>query len=305
MNAALDAAIARLAAAQHGIISRAQVRSVGGNSGSIDRRIHAGWLEPAAPGVLRVGGAPATWESRVAAAVLSSGTDAAASHFTAAYLLGLTDQRPARIEVTTPRPQKRSRPWVAHRFRDLRPEFIAPLDGTAVTTPARTVIDIAGRSPNAAARCADQAVRCGAMTYVDLAGAVESVARKGRPGVGEARRLVARRMSWEGRTESELEDRFRRVVSSAGIPLAAAQVEITDDAGIICRADFVYHQTKTVIHLDGYRWHADRAAFQHDREVQNRLLTAGWQPFRYTWWDLDLRGEKVVSAMRSAARLFG
>jgi len=234
------------------------------------------------------------------AAVLSSGARAAASHETAAVLHGLLSRKPELVDVTSPRPARRDRPWRAHRSRDLIDRYVTTVDGIPCTTPARTVVDVAGQMPWLTERVADTAVRLGLMEHADLALVVDEVARKGRPGITACRQLLAARLEWSDRNESELEDAFLRLVVTAGLPLPTAQVVICDSSGVVCRVDFAYEDRMIAIWLDGYRFHSDQAMFQRDRLVQNKVVALGWQPLRFTWWDVDLRPEALVVGLRRA-----
>jgi hypothetical protein len=69
-----------LFAAQHGLITREQAERNGLTRRMVVRRIAAGLLDEPAPGVLRLVGAPGTWEQRVMGVTLSSRGRAVASH---------------------------------------------------------------------------------------------------------------------------------------------------------------------------------------------------------------------------------
>ena len=146
-SAQRDVALARLAATQHGLLSRAQIRSHGGDAGFIARRLRSGFYEPIADHVVALAASQPTWRRRVMAAVLSSGPGAAASHETAAVLHGLLSRRPELVDVSTPRPLRRDRPWQAHRSRDLIDRYVVDVDGIPCTSPPR--IRIAPRAPYA------------------------------------------------------------------------------------------------------------------------------------------------------------
>jgi len=298
-----DVALARLAATQHGLLSRTQIYQNGGDSNFVARRITRGHYTEVADHVVALAGAPPTWHRAVLAAVLSSGPDAVASHETAAVLYGLLDRRPGLIDVTTPGPLPRRRSWNAHRSRDLIGRYVTEHNAIPITTPARTVLDLAGVKPWLTARVADAAVRLDLMTHADLGRMVEEVARKGRPGITACRELVVSRLEWSDRNESELEDRFLGLLAGAGLPLPQPQLVILDRGGnFVCRVDYAYEEQRAAIWLDGYRFHRDEAIFRRDRTVQNKVVALGWQPYRYTWWDVDLRPEALCAEMARLLR---
>lgn len=296
-----DVALARLAATQQGVLSRTQIRQLGGTPNFVDRRVQNGIYVHVADGVVAIAGSPPTWRRSVMASVLSCGPGAAASHFTAAHLHGLVSRRPDRIDVTTHRPLRKHRPWNAHSSRDLLRHHVTDFEGIPLTTPARTVLDIAGANPWLTERLADRAVREGLMSYRDLGLLVAEVARRGRSGVVVCRRLVESRLDWNDRSESEFEDGFAALLLMGGVPLPEPQVEVFEpDGRRLCRLDYGDGPTRTAIFLDGYQWHSDRMMFQRDRRIRNRLAAMGWNVYAYTWWDVEFRKEAVLAELREA-----
>jgi hypothetical protein len=85
----LDAAIAMLAAHQHGVVSRGQLRELDCSRHAIDRRVRAGRLHPLHRGVYAVGHPKISREGHWMAAVLACGEDAVLSHRSAAALWGI------------------------------------------------------------------------------------------------------------------------------------------------------------------------------------------------------------------------
>jgi hypothetical protein len=134
---------------------------------------------------------------------------------------------------------------------------------------------------------------------------VARVAKRGRRGIGVIRPLIGRRRAWENTTESELEDRFRRIVGSSTLPIPIPQFVVTDENGrFICRSDFAYPESKVLIELDGMAYHADADTFQRDRTKQNRALAAGWWTVRFTWDDLSADPDGVISVLADITRKY-
>src|SRR4051794_35165781 len=108
---------------------------------AIDRRVALGRLHVVHHGVDAVGHTMLTRSGRWMAAVLACGPDAALSHASAAALWALQRGEPTIIDVTTRR-TGRKRPGI----RIHRPRTAAETtthDGIRVTTPARTILDLA------------------------------------------------------------------------------------------------------------------------------------------------------------------
>ena len=139
----VDAVIAALAERQHGVVARRQLVALGLSRREIERRIEQGRLHLLHAGVYAVGHRVLSPHGRWMAAVLAAGPDAVLSHRSAAALWGLRATSRTRIEVTAPRdlrPRKGLHPHCAVLPDDERTIH----QGIPVTTPARTLLDLAG-----------------------------------------------------------------------------------------------------------------------------------------------------------------
>src|SRR5215211_1358624 len=152
----LERAVNDLAARQHAVVTRAQLIKLGLRPGAIDRRIRSGRLRALQRGVYLLG--PTTpVHAPFMAAVLSCGERAVVSHRSAASLWQLLS-RPADsdIDVTVPGRDPGSRPGVCvHRVRLLGPDEVRTCQRIPITTPERTLLDIAAE---VSARGLEQAV---------------------------------------------------------------------------------------------------------------------------------------------------
>jgi hypothetical protein len=142
----VDAAIRDLAARQHGVLTRAQLLELGFAPGAVDRSLKAGRLQTLQRGVYVLGPVLPPL-AREMAAVMSCGHLAVLSHRTAAHHWHLL-LHPARsndpIEVTVAGRDPGARPGVRiHRVRSLEPDEVTKLQRIPITTPARTLLDLA------------------------------------------------------------------------------------------------------------------------------------------------------------------
>ena len=64
--------------------------------------------------------------------------------------------------------------------------------------------------------------------------------------------------------------------------------------------DVAFPASKIAIETDGWAFHNDQPAFQHDRERQNEIALLGWQVLRFTWLDLVEYPQRVISEIRFA-----
>ncbi|MBV9416665.1 MAG: type IV toxin-antitoxin system AbiEi family antitoxin domain-containing protein, partial [Solirubrobacterales bacterium] len=140
----LDKLIAALAAPQHGYVTRAQLLSLGLGRRAIQSRVARGWLIPVYAGVYAVSYVNRSPAGRAMAAVLACGENAVLSHGSAASLWGFYKYWDEPFEVTAPTVRQRPGIKVHRSIKLLRPDLDREL-GIPLTSPARTVLDVAPR----------------------------------------------------------------------------------------------------------------------------------------------------------------
>jgi hypothetical protein len=155
-----DRRVAWVASEQHGVVSTGQLAACGLGSQAITSRVRAGRLHRVHRGVYAVGCDPRTLEARFMAAVLACPGPAFLSHFSAAALWGLLAWEERHPEMTVAGWATGRRPGlVVHRARALDSSDVMRRNGTPVTPPARTLLDLAGSlEPRALRRAVRQAL---------------------------------------------------------------------------------------------------------------------------------------------------
>jgi predicted transcriptional regulator of viral defense system len=134
-----DVALAELAARQHGVVALAQLLALGFGAGAIAYRLKVGRLHLLHRGVYAVGHRPPSPLATAMAAVLACGPNAALSHRSAGALWRILPRWHSPVEVTAP--TKRDHPAIhVHRSRHIDTTVHY---GIPVTTPARTLVDLA------------------------------------------------------------------------------------------------------------------------------------------------------------------
>jgi Transcriptional regulator, AbiEi antitoxin len=143
-RAKCDLVVARIAARQHGVISYSQLKAAGMSQPVMSKRTKAGRLHRLHRGVYAVGHTKLSFEGRCMAAVLAIGSDAAASHRSAAALWGLLRPHEGGVDVTVRGSGgRRKRPGITiHRSHSLIAAVVTRRNGIAVTKPARTLRDL-------------------------------------------------------------------------------------------------------------------------------------------------------------------
>lgn len=143
MGDAIDKAISELARRQRGYVTRRQLLALGLRSDAISYRVEIGRLIRAYGGIYAVGHLPELPQDRACGALLACGPAAALSHGSAATVWGVFRWWDLPFEVTAPSARRR-RGIRTHRAVLTRADVTTHL-GLRVTSPARTLLDIAPR----------------------------------------------------------------------------------------------------------------------------------------------------------------
>jgi predicted transcriptional regulator of viral defense system len=141
-----DQAIVAVAARQQGVITIAQLLEAGLSHDAVAHRVRRGWLRRLHRGVYLVGPLEVPL-SRPMAATLAVGPGALLSHHSAAVLWGLRQIRNGRMHVTVLARDVRSDAINVHRIARLHPQDATRNHGIPVTSPARTLLDLAATLP--------------------------------------------------------------------------------------------------------------------------------------------------------------
>jgi hypothetical protein len=203
--------IVELAERQEGLLRHQQLVELGLDKSAIGRRLESGRLHRKHRGVYTLGHRLLRPRGEWCAAVWAV-PGCVLSHQSAAAFYGWIDPDPAVQHVSTIR-RARSRAGLrVHRVEVLTTRDFRRLGLIAVTTPARTIVDLAGVVPWAELRAITDRVR-----DLDVRAIRAAQARvPHRRGAANLRRLLGR---LEGHTKSEFERRYLRFCKCQGVPL--------------------------------------------------------------------------------------
>lgn len=296
----IEEKVSSLAAAQHGLVSCRQLADIGLSTASIGRRVASSRWVRADRGVIRLAGAPVTWESRVLAAVLAAGKGAVASHRTAAVLHGLDGFRQGDPEVTVLNGRRFRRDGVlTHQSRDLDKVVPTIVSSIPVTRVERTLLDLGQVVRLTTVQLAlDDARRQRLTDWDRLLGCLVLHARRGRDGVGALRKVLESHSAELAVTDSGFERLVLVRLAEAGLPTPVLQHEV-QVAGRTYRLDLAYPDRRLAIELDG-SIHLRRDVWERDHIRQNDLVLAGWTVLRFTWRDYKDRQSHMIQAIRAA-----
>jgi hypothetical protein len=283
--------------AQHGVLATSDFHQLRIEQRQRESWVRRGLLERVAPGVWRVVGVPDSWEQKLLAGLMYLGDEAVVSHEAAAQLHRFDRTPRDRVEFLVPRCRRR---WklpvgVVHTTTHLPRIDVARVDGWAVTSATRTVLDLAMLRPGKARLEAaiDSAVRHRASAPEVLQRRLADLRGPGRWGC----RLVDE-LTLDSGGESVLERRFLELMRTSGLPRPTTQRWFHVEGRPIGRADFVYEDHRMVIEVSGRKGHASDGERAKDAQRRNELQDIGWRVYEYTWDDVTRRPTYVARTMR-------
>lgn len=295
----VDATVARVAARQHGVFSRAQAMAAGATRHMITHRVRTRRWEQAALDVFRLAGTRASWHQMLMTACLAWGVGAVVSHRAAAALWRLDGFEPGPLELTVPNARRRAAPGIIHRYRLSRSDMTR-VDGVAVTTPERTLLDLAAVVPvDLVEEALDDALRRRLVAIPRLRRRLAAEAAPGRRGVVAMRRVLEEQDPTKPPPASVFERRLSRLLKQARLPDPVPQYEICDGDRYVF-IDFAFPERRFGIEADSYRWHSGRIRWERDRARLNRLTLQGWRILHVTWADLVRRPHVVIDTITKA-----
>jgi very-short-patch-repair endonuclease len=286
-----DREVARIAAAQKGLVLKEQLVAAGLGRGAIAHRLKNGRLHRRYPGVYLVGRPGIEPLGEEMAAILHFRGHAVLSHQSAAAVWGLTESRG--VVLTLVGKDSRSRPGLTiHRAAALDRRDLRSRNGLPVTAPARTVLDLAAVAPDEELEQAIAVARQKRwLPDRELKGAIERAPRH----TGAGRLLKLLEDARLGLTRSWAERRMQSLIRAAQLPQPRVNAPLH---GYV--ADFLWSDRRLIVEVDGYWFHGDRAAFERDRKRDQVLVAAGYRVIRVTYRQLRDAPFAVVARVAQA-----
>lgn len=278
---------ARIARGQHGLVTRAQLLAARVSSTTIERWLARGLLHRVHPGVYRLGHRAPSVEANYLAAVLAGGEDTALAGFAAAHLYVAVPRRPPSPEITGS---------VDLDLRGVITRRLAPLaDGDVwlhrevpVTSPARTMVDLAGRADLDS--LSEISHGLGIRHGLGAADVFAAMARRGR--VNGAWKLRALYHGDAAVLLSRLEKRFVALLRTHGLPLPQTNRKV-DSFYVDCRWPGL------TVELLGFRFHSSRHAWVRDQRRAREAYARGDEFRTYTWDDVTDTPAVVIGELTS------
>lgn len=164
--------------------------------------------------------------------------------------------------------------------------------GAAVTTVARTLVDLGRHDRRDAIMSADAALREGLTDRTAIDGALAAAA--GWPGVRQARLVL---VLADPRAESPLESLTRLALHDDGFPAPKLQAVIGG-----YRVDMLFVEQALILEIDGLGKYSD-AEWRREKRREIRLRKLGYRVERVTWDDIVNRWPETSRWLRRILRL--
>lgn len=307
MDVEREKVIAALAAQQHGVVTRDQLREVGMASATIRRRTVAGLLVPVGSRTLRLASSTVTEDQIVGAACLDR--DGAASHRTGAWKHGLMPLGGV-IDITVPKGRSVALAAADHRTlrihttTNLPEDDVVIIDGYRVTSVARTLMGLASLVPreitiDQLVDLVSAAIETRLASLAWLRWLLEERRCRGRNGVRAFERALDARVRL-GPTESWLERRFIELLDGAGLPRPRMQVRVARSDGLPARVDFLYEGERIVTEVLGYAFHRTPEQMTSDTLRANELQVRGFRVLQFTSRLLSEDPRRAIDQVASA-----
>ncbi len=291
-----DFRVADYAAKREGVMAIAELRECGLTDRAIRVRVRNGWLHRLHRGVYAVGHAGVSLRGRFRAAVLACGRGTALAFFAAAgdWEFIPWEERP--IEVIVTRGGARRIDGVrVHRSRSLTRRDVRWRDGIPVTSPARTLLDLATVLPERALRrAARQAQALKLVTIRELREITERC--NGHRGAAKLRAVVA---DGPAPTRSPLEDVLLDLLDDAELPRPEINAPLRIGGETII-PDALWRGRRLAIEADSVTWHDHKLTRENDARKQAILEADGWRVLRITHEQAKRHPRQTLARIRSA-----
>lgn len=304
-----DKLVLAAAGKRNGICFREELLEQGMSRSAVDRRVRAGLLTAVGRGVYLV---PELTDARTPLQrALALVPLAILSHLTAAVLRVFpVDRRSDQggIHVTTAHHVgRRADGIVIHALRRrLAPEDVGVVDDLPVTSPARTVFDLAALLTRPRLRYTVQTlIRDGSLEPGQLIACFDANARRGVNGVSTLRPVLASMFDPADIERSALEEALARLLAANEINGFQQQYRPPWFDGIQGTVDFAHPSLRIVLEADGRRWHRRDQEMAGDRKRDRLAAAHGWVTLRVTWYEVVERPASTAADIKAVVHRRG
>ena len=173
------------------------------------------------------------------------------------------------------------------------------LHAVPVTTPVRTIFDLASASIHARVeRALDFALSRRLTNNAELHHCSDYSHSEGAPASPPCASCW-RSGPLTSASQTAASSDASAVSPGRRVPLQS-QVDLADETGWLARVDFYYAPLRLVIEIDSVLYHSALTDRRHDGATTARLIAAGYTVLRFTEVEVFFEPDRVVAALRSA-----
>jgi very-short-patch-repair endonuclease len=300
-----DQILRSIACEQFALVARRQAHDAGLRGRVLRRRIERGDWIPLSPRVMSSGATPLMPLMLAKAALLDVGGDAALARFSAAALWQLPGFELSPVHVVRSRNPgvRTSGLCVVHTSAAFDDRHVTELDGLRVTTPVRTIFDLAATlHPKRTELLLDRAWTRGLLGWETVHRTLDELGASGRAGITLLRELAADRPPDHRPPESNLEARVNELLIEDGQRPLERQVDLGDDIGWIGRVDLLDRECRVIVEVQSDLYHLSLTDQRRDAERKARLEAAGWLVIEISEFVVWHRRRDLLDAVRQARR---
>jgi very-short-patch-repair endonuclease len=193
---------------------------------------------------------------------------------------------------------------VLHRSSELpASDVVRRGDGIIVTSPARTVFDLAAVIPEEDLESIiEQGLAMGRFSLTKLLATRDRLSTPGRKGTKQLRRVLASRSLRQRPVDSDYELRLLRALQDNGMPTFERQMPLLLTGGELVHPDLAEPTRRFIIEVDHAEWHSRREASQYDRWRDRQYHLLGWHSERVSDRDIDERLPQTVHELYTIYR---
>ena len=168
----------------------------------------------------------------------------------------------------------------------LADDEITSIDGLPVTTPARTLLDLAAL----ATAGVDRALAAAEHRFPDIRDELMKLLERYQTGKG-TRALRALITDPDARSfmRSKAEERLRELIKAGGLARPETNVDVCG-----YEVDCYWRRARLIVEVDGYEFHRSKSAFVRDRKRDSALAAAGIRVLRLSWQQLTQDRDRTL-----------
>jgi Protein of unknown function (DUF559) len=276
------------------------MRNLGMGERAIEHAVAVGRLHRVFRGVYSVGHRHIGQRGRLMAATLACGPGAVVSHRSAGALLKLLDEGPVVIDVIPRKAAGRGIDGIRfHRVRPPRLEETGTMHGIPCTSPARTLVDLAGTVGDWTLRSAfERAAHHGLLDIAAIEASIEPRRRgmKSLLALIDHWRSAAPLTKTRGKLKSPLEAKVLPLLASRDIPPPLINAPVAIAKGRI-EVDFLWPDHRFAVEADSRAFHSSAIAFERDRFRDRELMRAGYSVLRVTHKEAEHEADAIAATV--------